>query len=562
MVTSSSGGRSKINFLDINDNEWKEFNDKPKWRTTVRGADDCLYGIPYHANRVVRFDPTKNSMVPIGMDLGKGLFKYCHGILAVNGYIYCAPDHADSVLKIDTNPDPDCCSPNYPLVSKIGKPFTCRNNGNWISGTIAMNGKLYFMPFRASHILEVDPYDDSVMMVGPDLGNSLTRKYYKTIGALNGYVYGSHNDGSLAKFHPDQPEDLSIVKRGIKKSSFLEIDGRTYDLSKSVKGEDGCFYYDPKSEDNCVRVWRHNTHTKTWSRVATLDRATGTGRKWGSGAVASNGIIYYLPCSADKILKIDTTRASTWYSSKVGGVTDKPQGVPDRLDYGVYARALGTVVRSMEEKDSSVCVALYAPWGAGKSTLYYLIRDNYDCYEPQDTKENEKNASILWESVSIACNASCFVYHHLLCCLRIDGQAKAEIVATVMIFTFPVALVIFVFTFIPCLLANSHFCRRILHLLLLCTILFKYCRCGKFEEGMELIERRIDDFEQGNANIWKGKAETHWCKIKKILTGETDVCARFRRYELLTCDPNSNFAHLFDNISKYFISVSKAIHTK
>jgi hypothetical protein len=55
----------------------------------VRGADDCIYGIPNNARRVVKFNPVDNSLTDIGPDLGNSFWKWACGVLADNGCIYC-----------------------------------------------------------------------------------------------------------------------------------------------------------------------------------------------------------------------------------------------------------------------------------------------------------------------------------------------------------------------------------------------------------------------------------------------------------------------------------------
>ena len=73
-----------------------------KWSDSVLGADDCIYGIPYNARKVVRFNPVDESMEEIGPDLGDAHGKWKCGVLAHNGCIYCAPFESDLILKIDT----------------------------------------------------------------------------------------------------------------------------------------------------------------------------------------------------------------------------------------------------------------------------------------------------------------------------------------------------------------------------------------------------------------------------------------------------------------------------
>jgi len=41
-----------------------------KWSVSVLGADDCIYGIPYNARRVVKFNPVDKSRTEIGPESG------------------------------------------------------------------------------------------------------------------------------------------------------------------------------------------------------------------------------------------------------------------------------------------------------------------------------------------------------------------------------------------------------------------------------------------------------------------------------------------------------------
>ena len=46
-----------------------------KWSKFVDGGDGLLYGIPYSARRVVKFNPLDKSLTEIGPDLGEGRYK-------------------------------------------------------------------------------------------------------------------------------------------------------------------------------------------------------------------------------------------------------------------------------------------------------------------------------------------------------------------------------------------------------------------------------------------------------------------------------------------------------
>lgn len=56
------------------------------WRICVTGADGCVYGIPFDARRVVKFNPIDKSSTFIGQDLGDGRSnRWEKGVLANTG---------------------------------------------------------------------------------------------------------------------------------------------------------------------------------------------------------------------------------------------------------------------------------------------------------------------------------------------------------------------------------------------------------------------------------------------------------------------------------------------
>jgi hypothetical protein len=57
---------------------------RSKWDGFVNGNDGFLYGIPYNARRVVKFNPVDKSMKMIGPILGEN-DEWCCGILAKGG---------------------------------------------------------------------------------------------------------------------------------------------------------------------------------------------------------------------------------------------------------------------------------------------------------------------------------------------------------------------------------------------------------------------------------------------------------------------------------------------
>eukprot|EP00554_Chaetoceros_debilis_P000137 CAMPEP_0194096296 /NCGR_PEP_ID=MMETSP0149-20130528/57269_1 /TAXON_ID=122233 /ORGANISM="Chaetoceros debilis, Strain MM31A-1" /LENGTH=1660 /DNA_ID=CAMNT_0038782267 /DNA_START=22 /DNA_END=5005 /DNA_ORIENTATION=+ len=77
---------------------------------------------------------------------------------------------------------------------------------------------------------------------------------------------------------------------------------------------------------------------------------------------------------------------------QVGGVSDDPRNEKDCLGYDIYAEAIVDVVDKVEAGNTSnFSVGLFAPWGVGKSKLWYLIKGAIQNKEKKHMKEWIKN---------------------------------------------------------------------------------------------------------------------------------------------------------------------------
>ena len=72
---------------------------------SVAAFNGSIYGIPFSARRVVKFDPVSKSMTHIGPNLGYAC-RWHKGAITDNGIIYCLPYDSrrrEGILNIDTN---------------------------------------------------------------------------------------------------------------------------------------------------------------------------------------------------------------------------------------------------------------------------------------------------------------------------------------------------------------------------------------------------------------------------------------------------------------------------
>jgi hypothetical protein len=154
------------------------------WSSFVDGGDEFLYGIPYDARRVVKFNPLDKSLTEIGPDFGEGGAKWKRGVRANTGSIYCAPYNSNHILKIDTNDG------TVETLDNVELPETgaCL----WISGALANDNNIYYMPSCARRIMKLNPDNDSLSSVGDDLEEAGKGKYRRTVVGKDDCVYGMH----------------------------------------------------------------------------------------------------------------------------------------------------------------------------------------------------------------------------------------------------------------------------------------------------------------------------------------------------------------------------------
>ncbi len=306
--------------------EWKYWG-------AVCGRDNCIYGIPTNARRVVRLNPEDNTWVEIGPDLGPAPWKFRSGILASNGCIYCAPLNANKVLKIDT------ASGSVDFLDAL-LPET--GDFMWSSGTLAADKNIYFMPAHAHYILKINPEDDSIESVGPDMGGG-SFKYSGVVAMPDGTIFGiPHESPTVIRFDivtqlvttvgEEAEEELLCCTAVIGPDGFIyaashenlgliKIDAseNTYSFVRNsypppvqqhppeyagwgsaTMGDDGCIYWAPYCNN---RTLKFDTMTQSFSLVG--NDFGNNGDKWLAGAVTSDGTIYVMPSSANHILVID-----------------------------------------------------------------------------------------------------------------------------------------------------------------------------------------------------------------------------------------------------------------
>ena len=312
-----------------------EVEENFNWWRSIVGADGCMYGIPFNGPRLAKFNPIDKTLTPIGPDLGDVRGRWARGgVLANNGCMYCLPlDESAQIRKLDT-----IHSTTTVLDVQLPDPNMIMR---WISGALAFDGCIYFMPFNAHRILKLDLNKDSVCCVGDNFGGAIC-KHTGTVADSDGYVYGipfysqpiirfdhvSHTTSVIGAFEDTHGgnngggvcgRDGCIYSFNCKHFKVLKMDAvnksyslvgndddfvdffvgdKTFNWGDAVLGNDGCIHWPPL---NSHRTLKLDIETQTTSLIGDYFGISG----WFSGAVASDGAIYCLPPVAGKVFRID-----------------------------------------------------------------------------------------------------------------------------------------------------------------------------------------------------------------------------------------------------------------
>jgi hypothetical protein len=185
------------------------FGSGNKWSGAVLGPDGFIYGIPYLSSTVLKINPKNDTVSTFGNVTG-GWFGGC---LAPNGKIYCPPVNSfltTSVLKIDP------IAETATTFGSIDLSFFTFVVGDlyygWMGGVLAPNGKIYCSPLGGKGILEINPENDSVNVIGVGSLPPVAEKVITRMGTLPYYRWAPFIQSPDGKMYaPPANEDKILV---------------------------------------------------------------------------------------------------------------------------------------------------------------------------------------------------------------------------------------------------------------------------------------------------------------------------------------------------------------
>ncbi len=187
------------------------------WAGGTSLADGRIISFPILGSAIIEINPYNLSVKKVATAPGT----YGGQILAPNGFMYGVPYNADHILKFDTE--------SYTMTEIGSFPI---NGAKWYSSALGPNGKVYGIPLEADQVLEVDPSDDSFKKIGNVL-NGAGLKWAGAVLAMNGKIYGIPDDESqILEINPTTEQTRLIGSLGTTPQKwsfgFLGPDAKIY----------------------------------------------------------------------------------------------------------------------------------------------------------------------------------------------------------------------------------------------------------------------------------------------------------------------------------------------
>lgn len=226
---------------------------------------------------------------------GSCTFRYSGAVLGIgssDSNIYCIPNQATRVLKIDTSTH---------TVQSIGPTWT--GNYKWMQG-VASGDVIYGFPCHADTVLRIHvptgevttldiPYEEAYRDKQVDIQRQMTWKYRcGAISPSDGCIYAIPQSAwHILKINPTTDSVELLV-------SYPAEPGR-YKWNACVVGKDGAIYGIPHSHLSVLRI-----QPLSQDNVVTLHGSYRGTNKWEGGTTSTDGTIVCAPANAETVLCI------------------------------------------------------------------------------------------------------------------------------------------------------------------------------------------------------------------------------------------------------------------
>lgn len=249
--------------------------------------------------------------------------------------IYCVPSNAQHVLKVHLD--------GSNKVEEIGPKLSVGQN-KWYGGIKGLDGCIYGMPYTATGVLRINPWDDTVQILG-DFPSGGWKWHGGLLSPETGVIYAfpAHSnevlcvDSNLRHDSKSNDDSWRVSTIPIQRhESDTDPPDLTYKWLGGSYGADKCIYGMPSDATTILRIDPFKNEATTFGKV-------GASRNKFQGGVLSavDSCVYAVPADANCVLKIDTDPNTPLSIDFIGkdfqDVDDKWQGAFVGSDDRIYA---------------------------------------------------------------------------------------------------------------------------------------------------------------------------------------------------------------------------------
>jgi hypothetical protein len=304
------------------------FQGKFKWLRGIRASNGIIYGLQCHSSEVLKIDATaaKDNLENVKISTLKVpyesffedpeerkreenmIWKYHGGSISpVDGCIYCIPQSATRVLRID--PSTDECSFVGPKLDGKYK---------WYGGLTGKDGSVYGITHNSASVLRITPCKNvdgerAFVTLHGDVGEAAHQWHGAALSSDGTIVCIPNNATTVLLIRPcseDETEPTLQIVGGpdvVGTGSNSGREDKKYKYLGAVADKNSNVYCLPSGTERVLRI---NTKTLAVDEIGPSLYESGLERikqnKWQNGFYSEvDECVYAIPLAAETVLKID-----------------------------------------------------------------------------------------------------------------------------------------------------------------------------------------------------------------------------------------------------------------
>ena len=234
----------------------------------------------------------------------------------------------------------------YQNIDPTLTPFQNPTKEQWSGSVLALNGKIYGLPFsgqKTGHILEFDPNTNATTKIS--FSNPTHEIWNDGVLASNGKIYGlpasGQNTGTILEFDPNTniTSFTSFTNTENSENDELPSSGN-YEVYTGKLYIDNTIYGIPSSGNIKSYILKFNIITKKPTLIPVHNSEN---EQWDASVLAPNGYIYGLPSAGNKtshILELNPLSSDGETPSLISFTNTENDELPSSGNYEMYVPIL------------------------------------------------------------------------------------------------------------------------------------------------------------------------------------------------------------------------------